>query len=121
MLTPEEVRSLNWHPLRDTQRGGRPENYALSSSGYDAKGGLRYFMACGHRSVPRLTVCERGCRTAPAWEQPLKRNTTLQALSDFATRYDPSKMPTSRREALWARARALGAERGYAFAPRQVA
>ena len=121
MLTPDEVRRLNWHPGRDVQRGGRPENYALSHLGYDAKGGLRYLMACGHRSVPRLTVCERGCLTAPAWQQPLKRNTTLQALSDFASRYDPSKLPTSRREALWARARALGAERGYAFAPRQVA
>ena len=121
MLTPEELSRLNWHPLRDTQHGGRPENYAIASSGYDAKGGLRYFMACGHRSVPRLTVCERGCRTAPAWEQPLKRNNALQALSDFAMRYNPEKLPESRRIELQARARLYGAQHGYAFAPRVVA
>jgi len=121
MLTPEEVRRLNWHPLRDTQRGGRPGNYAIASSGYDAKGGLRYFMACGHRSVPRLTVCERGCRTAPAWEQPLKRNNALQALSDFAMRYNPERLPPARLRALQSTAKALGARHGYAFAPRVVA
>ena len=120
MLTREELARLNWHPLRDVQRGGRPENYALSSDGYDAKGGLRYLMACGHRSVPRLTVCERGCLSAPAWEQPLRRNRTLQALSAFSERHDASKLPTSRRRELWARARAYGAERGYAFVPRVV-
>lgn len=121
MLTPEETARLNWHPLRDVQRGGRPENYALSSSGYDAKGGLRYLMACGHRSVPRLTVCERGCLTAPAWQQPLKVNQTLRALEAFSHRYDPSRLPRSRLDALHARAKVLGAEHGYGFVPRQVA
>lgn len=121
MLTRAETARLNWHPLRDVQRGGRPENYALTSEGYDAKGGLRYAMACGHRSLPSVTVCERGCKTAPAWQQPLTVNTRLAALERFNTRYDPSRLPASRLRELRARARTLGAENGYAFLPRQVA
>jgi len=120
MLTPDEVSRLNWHPLRDIQSRGRPENYALASHGYDAKGGLRYLMACGHRSLPRLTICERGCRTAPAWRQPLRRNERLQALVNFTERYDADRLPRTRIRALQMRARAYGAERGFKFAPRQV-
>ena len=121
MLTPAETARLNWNPLRDIQKGGRPENYALSSEGYDAKGGLRYMMACGHRSLPGITICERGCKTAPAWTQPLTLNANLMALERFNQRYDPERLPTSRLRALQARASVLGREHGYAFVPRQVA
>ena len=117
MLKPDELARLSWHPIRNASKGGRPENYAIGGP----DGAWRYGMACGHRSVPRLTVCERGCKTAPAWEQPLTLNTRLQALERFNTRYDPSRLPRSRLRALQARASVLGAERGYRFVPRQVA
>ena len=121
MLTPEETARLNWNPLRDVQKYGRPENYALSSQGYDAHGGLRYAMACGHRSLPGVTICERGCKTAPAWTQPLVRNRTLEALERFSTRDRPDTMSRSRRTQRQARASLLGAEHGYRFVPRRVA
>ena len=121
MLTPAEAARLNWHPLRDTSRRGRPENYALTSQGYDAHGSLRYLMACGHRSLAGVTVCERGCRTAPAWAQPLTLNTRLRELERFSHRYDPERLPRQRVRALQARASVLGRERGYGFVPRRVA
>ncbi len=49
---------------------GRSENYALSVLGLDAKGQVRYLMACGHQSIPGHARCERACRTAPNYRQP---------------------------------------------------
>ena len=118
MLTPGETAKLNWNPLVDVGRGS---NVALTSLGYDAKGGLRYLMGCGHRSIPRLTVCERGCKTCPNWKQPLTLNTRLQALERFSRRHDPERLPRQRVRALQARASVLGRERGYGFVPRRVA
>lgn len=117
MLTPAELRRLEWHPIRNASKGGRPENYAIG--GPDPA--WRYSMACGHRSLPRVTICERGCKTAPAWGQPLTLNRTLQGLERFSHRYNPDRLPKSRQRDLWARAGHLGAERGYTFVPRQVA
>ena len=73
MLTARQVADLNWHPLRNLTKYGRPENYALAVEGYRGSTSLFYVMACGHRSLPGLTVCERGCRTAPSWPQPTRR------------------------------------------------
>ena len=121
MLVAHEVRRLNWHPLRDVQRGGRPENYALSVWSGPPGQPLRYLMACGHPSVPRLTMCERGCRTAPAWEQPLTRSRALESLTKFSLRYNPEKESEASRRKLVASARLYGAQHGYQFVPRQVA
>ena len=121
MLVAHEVRRLNWHPLRDVQRGGRPENYALSVWSGPPGQPLRYLMACGHPSLPRLTLCERGCRTAPAWRQPLRRSEPLAALSKWSERYSPETLAKSSQTRLVRTAKALGARHGYGFVPRQVA
>ena len=34
------------------------------------RGGLYYRMACGHQSLPNLTVCQAGCLKAPVFEAP---------------------------------------------------
>ncbi len=67
MLDQHQRAGLNWHPLRDVGRSG---NYALSVLGLDAKGGLRYLMACGHQSIQGHATCERGCGEAPNWRMP---------------------------------------------------
>ena len=81
MLTPAQVATLSWNPIRDRPR---VENYAISSLGRvtapqrdrwaryrkaGPRGPLFYLMACGHRSLPNATVCERGCLIAPSWRK----------------------------------------------------
>jgi hypothetical protein len=75
-----ELAEVRWHPFRK-----RTSNYALHTYGYHpmttegmrkrngqgARPGHRlfYLMACGHRSLPGVSVCERGCLTAPEYPQ----------------------------------------------------
>lgn len=116
MLKPDELARLNWHPLRTF---GRVENYAIMA---EPRGGrLFYRMACGHRSLQSVTICERGCQTAPAYQQPDTRSPTLDALYKFSDRYDASRLPMSRLRGLWAHEKALGRQYGVQFIPRTIA
>lgn len=64
MYTREQLAALEWHPIK---HGKRTENYALSVMQVRP---LIYWMACGHQSVPRQAICERGCKMAPAYPMP---------------------------------------------------
>lgn len=93
MLTPEQMRILDWHPLRVL---GRVENYALGLPRRTVKG-LVYGMACGHDSLPRVAACKQGCKEAPAYPAPYVLHENWAPVLKFNERHNLTTFEAARK------------------------